>query len=477
MTGLAIGAGVVIGVWLGWPGILIVAGAAVVLALIRHRGGFPIVVVGVAVLASGIGALRHTEIDMPPTPAWIDTADSFVGKVTSAPARRTKSQSMTIRLERVGFDGDYVASDDSLCAVMPPQPRVQLGDTIRFSGSASPVIDEPPGFRNYLAQRGCVGSVFARSVVVEETGSGLRRTMAIARDDVTARLQALAPGDAGVLMSGLVTGDDRAFSADRRDAFVITGTTHITAISGSNFATFVTLLVAAGTLGGWGRNRAWLAVIVVVVWGYAIFVGGNAPAIRAAIAATATVLAITVGRRPDVTTLVLLSGALMALIRPAYTHELAFQLSLAASLGISIATPVETEGRLGWLRAGIVGSVMAQVATLPFLLPISGSVPLLSIPANIAIGPFVNAAFPAALVASAGAYLFGWAVMVAKIIAIPARVLCQAIIGIVDGLASLGGSLSLGVVSPPVLGIVSIACFVMLLVNSDDVERWRRKVG
>ena len=475
MSGMAIGAGLLLGLWLSWPAVVLSGAIAALIALVRHHARAPIALIALTMVAAGLGAWRHEDLVTPVAPAWVDTADQFVGTVMSAPARRPKSQTFTLRTSEVEQGSALAPAEATLCVVLSPTPVVQLGDTITFSGQASPLMDEPPGFQRYLAQRGCAATVFGRSATVLTTGSGLLRTMAIARDTVTLRLQSLVTGDAGVLMSGLVTGDDRAFSADRRDAFVITGTTHITAISGSNFATFVSLLVAAGGLGGWGRSKGWLALIVIVVWAYAVFVGANPPAVRAAIAATATVLAVTVGRRPDVTTLVLLSGALMAMIRPAYVHELSFQLSLAASLGIAVSVPVAAEGKLVWLRSGVVGSTMAQVATLPFLLPLSGVVPLLSIPANVAIGPLVNFAFVASLAATAGAFLLGWVGWLAWLIAQPARWLCEGIIFIVDRFAALGGGITLGRVSVGVAMLVAAACIASLVANSDDVKRWSNK--
>src|SRR3712207_7452256 len=48
------------------------------------------------------------------------------------------------------------------------------------------------------------------------------------------------------LLAGLVTGDDAALSPARQESFLETGTTHLTAVSGSNLAI---LLVIAASLG------------------------------------------------------------------------------------------------------------------------------------------------------------------------------------------------------------------------------------
>ena len=70
-----------------------------------------------------------------------------------------------------------------------------------------------------------------------------------------------APGDAGVLLSGFVTGDDRALTAARRDAFLRTSTVHLTAVSGANLALLVAVIAGTGSAFGVGKrfDALWLA--------------------------------------------------------------------------------------------------------------------------------------------------------------------------------------------------------------------------
>ena len=66
-----------------------------------------------------------------------------------------------------------------------------------------------------------------------DSSSSMQRAVADLRTGLGTVLRRSAPGDAGVLLSGLVTGDDDGFSPERKNAFVQTGTTHLTAVSGS----------------------------------------------------------------------------------------------------------------------------------------------------------------------------------------------------------------------------------------------------
>jgi len=74
------------------------------------------------------------------------------------------------------------------------------------------------------------------------------------------------PGDAGVLLSGLVIGDDDAMSFETREQFYNLGMSHITAVSGSNLALLTWLLLRA-----WSGRRP-------------IVVGGTGLYLRAALA-------------------------------------------------------------------------------------------------------------------------------------------------------------------------------------------------
>jgi competence protein ComEC len=267
--------------------------------------------------------------------------------------------------------------------------------------------------------------------------------------------------------------DDDALSPDTQDAFVETGTTHITAVSGSNFTTLLVAFVAAGRATGWRRRLPWLLLVVVAVWAYAAFVGLNPPATRAALVATGASLALLVGRRPEIVTLIVVAAGLMIAINPAQVWSLSFQLSLAASLAIAaVAAVPEAGGARAWLAAAILATLVAQVATLPILLPISGGVSAMSLPANLAIGPLVALAFP--LSATAGVLGAVWPPLGATI-AVPARLTCEAIVGIVAWSAARGGTVGIGDLPPRSLLVVSLLVAGACLAASRDGQRtWRR---
>jgi competence protein ComEC len=473
MTGIFAGLALVFAAAGGW---IVAAGiglAAVAALLVAPRPTLRLVPAVVVVAAALLGAARAVpRPDAAPLP-WADGVEAVRGTVTAAPVRSGLSQRFVVRVAEAEVEKRWLSADALLCVVAQPEPVVGDGDRLWLAGGATRIDDVETRFRPVMRSRGCGASMYARSVAIDERGLGWRRAMAEARDGLSGVLERLAPGDIEALMSGLVTGDDDALSPDTQDAFVETGTTHITAVSGSNFTTLLVAFVAAGRATGWRRRLPWLLLVVVAVWAYAAFVGLNPPATRAALVATGASLALLVGRRPEIVTLIVVAAGLMIAINPAQVWSLSFQLSLAASLAIAaVAAVPEAGGARAWLAAAILATLVAQVATLPILLPISGGVSAMSLPANLAIGPLVALAFP--LSATAGLLGAVWPPLGATI-AVPARLTCEAIVGIVAWSAARGGTVGIGDLPPRSLLVVSLLVAGACLAASRDGQRtWRR---
>ncbi|MCC6314261.1 MAG: ComEC/Rec2 family competence protein, partial [Thermomicrobiales bacterium] len=126
-----------------------------------------------------------------------------------------------------------------------------------------------------------------------------------------------------------------------------------------------------------------------------------------------------------------------------------------------------------WVSGVAAATMAAQAATLPFLLPIHERISLSGLPANISIGPLGTIAFPASAAAGGGAML--WRPL-GEALAVPARLSCTAIIGVVDWLAGWrGGVLPVGEATPPTLALVSLFALAACVAVSRDGRRLRRQ--
>jgi competence protein ComEC len=153
-----------------------------------------------------------------------------------------------------------------------------------------------------------------------------------------------------------------------------------------------------------GRWRRSLVIVgVVLVWGYAMFVGLPPPTFRAALLATMAAGARMSGRPVDFVSLTLLAVPLQIAIRPEDAYSVSFHLSVAASFGLAagFSRYPRIEQRHG-LAELLTATAFAQLATLPIIIGVFGTAPLLSLPANIAAIPFAGFAFAVGLVGSLG---------------------------------------------------------------------------
>lgn len=455
MTGIAAGAGALTGAALGWWGAAAVAAAAMAYLLAAGRDRIVVAVCLIAVVAAVAGAWRSTA-RVAPTGSGVVVDLRDPGTVAAAPIIAGQRQHLVVAF---GDSDDRGGVARRVCVTAGVFPQVGVGDKVRVRGGLREARDVALAHRAFLASRGCGSSMFAESMTVIESRSSLARGLADVRSRLGEALRLAAPGDAGVLLSGLVTGDDAGFSRARQEAFNSTGTTHLTAVSGSNLALVAGMLAAIGGATVGRRRAGWQIVTVGGVWAYAAISGAEAPALRAAIVASAAILAFRFGRRPDFVTLVVLAAGAMALLDPGRVESLGFRLSIAASLALALVLPtLMARGRGAGVAAVVAATAAAQIATLPFLLPVFGAVSLTSVPANIIAAPLAAVAMPLAGLAGLAGLL--WQPM-AEPLAAPAILAANALIAAVDHLGAPGAYVRVG--APPLMATIASAAMAAAL--------------
>ncbi|MCD6033715.1 MAG: ComEC/Rec2-related protein, partial [Thermomicrobiales bacterium] len=468
MTGIAAGTAALTGTALGWWGAVLVSLLAVLaLATLPRRA--PRAVCAVAVAAVVLGAWRAETLPAPAEgAALVPNAPTTV--VVTVPVVTGQRQHFAVETSV----GDGLPADGlpaRVCVSADPFPIVHLGDVLHLEGTMEVATDLSRGFQAAISARGCLASLSATSLRVIGSSPSVLRTFAGLRTRLSSVLRRSAPGDAGVLLSGLVTGDDGGFSPERKNAFLRTGTTHLTAVSGSNLALIAGILATIGSA-TLGRHRLpWQFVTIMGVWAYALISGTHPPSLRAAIVVTAAVIAFRVGRRPDFVTLILLAAGTMVVLDPRQIASLGFQLSVTASLALAfVLTGLMARFQPSRLGVVLTATVAAQLATLPVLLPTFGAVSLTSLPANMIAVPLAAIAMPlAALAAIAGLV---W-LPLGEVIAAPAVLLATALIGAVDALGAPQAYISVGLPPLPAAVVVAIAVLSVLTVIAGN-EVWGR---
>jgi ComEC/Rec2-related protein len=460
VTGIFLGLAVVLGAGAGWAG---VAGCAGLVATALLARGRQLVWTVALVPAALFGCIRVGSPEQLTTPSWSPDEVVYVGSVESGPIENGRVQRFELWTRPESMES-RIATEVKLCARAPLIPTIGFQDRLRISGHIRWLDEVDDQTAGYLRSQQCAGTIEIERATVLEKGDGVRATLDRGRCELASVLQSAVPGDSGALLTGLVTGDDDGLPADRRDDFIVTGTSHVTAVSGSNLAVIVTIFALTGGAIGFAKRSSWQIALIVALWLYVGMVGLSPPPLRAAAVATLAIGAQKLGRRPDFVTLSLFVAAIELLVRPADFDSLAYRLStisaVALVLGLAGRTP---EGWRGKLTHGIVATAVTQAATSALLVPTFGRVSLYAIPANLIIGPLCTIAFPLALMASITGLVSR---PLADAIAIPASLPAKLALDVVSFFARLpganAGSGVAGTVSPRAWILIGILSVVLL---------------
>lgn len=476
MIGAGIGAGFLAGAALGWQapaaaGILLVAWQFAV----RHSISLtPIAVIGGAIV---LGDWRGIELPELSASEGFSESTTLAGEVREYP--------------RIGGDGQVFFLDidpgphrsvpgcDGRVRVLvsaPLLPETRFGDRVWVAGSFQPVRSLEASFARFLGSECAAGLLAAYAHGIESRDDGWGQRLFAVTSWLDRLIVRVSPGDKGALLSGLVTGRDDALSDERKQAFRNSGTSHITAVSGSNLALLVTIGTISGRFLGLRRRWSWQIGLIAVLWTYALLTGLNLPVGRAALVATGAVCAGLIGRRADILTLLMLGGAAMVAVEPVILWSLSFQLSMAAS--VALAAVFDDE----WLRApfGLVSALLttniaAQLATLPIVVGAFGQLPLLALPANLLVAPLAQMAFMlavgAGLLAAAGEAVW-WVSPIGELLAACAAVPAGLILVIVDTVGGVEGATVPARAGPRGIGLLAAASATAICLLSPDGQRW-----
>jgi len=195
------------------------------------------------------------------------------------------------------------------------------------------------------------------------------------------------------LLPGLVDGDVSGLDPALADDFKTSGLSHLTAVSGTNVAIVagaVLLLLRALTVGP--RASAMLAGAAIA--GFVVLARPSPSVLRAAVMGGLALLALATGRPRSALPALGSTVLVLMFVSPSLARDPGFALSVLATAGLILLGP-------GWsaaLRARRVPPGLAEalavpaaatVATAPVIAAISGTVSLVSIPANLLAEPAV----------------------------------------------------------------------------------------
>lgn len=382
MTAILGSAAFVVGLVVGWPAPYAMACVAMVAVMLRRERWL---VLAVVVACAAAGDQRGSALMSRPV---------FDGSVGGPQAGTVAGYA-----RRYGESQRFVMTVNGTDVCTTAEGRLSLGrgDVMEFDGVVRPRSAESPDRLPALLQLGCGGSVFAANVRVVERGDGPRRWIDDQRRNLVDWFSATVPGNEGVLLAGLVVGDDSDLSFDAKEDFLALGMSHITAVSGSNLALLTFLLLRPGA-----KRRAWAieGFLLSGLWFYVLLAGAGPSTIRAGLTATLAVVAMRSGRKPELLSIACLVAAGQVGVEPHLIDNLAYRLSTIAML-VMISTLAGRPGEriVDKYVSLVLCTTAIQLATLTFV-PQRDQAILAGIVANVLTAPLVALAFGFALAAS-----------------------------------------------------------------------------
>jgi competence protein ComEC len=383
-------------------GFALAAMSAVLLAAFLVRRWRWIVLAALVGLVLGTGATmaRHSVVTATELASLTSSRVSAEVELSVSddphPARsRTPAWVLPARLLSVG-QGLHVdarvlvlASDDGWRSLLPGQrvrAIVRFGQTrggdlkaAVLSTSEPPVLLGPPPWAQRAAAR---------------LRSGLQRACEPLDD---------RPGG---LLPGLVVGDTSRLPAGLDQQFRDVGLTHLTAVSGSNVAIVVGLVLFAAR---WCRvgPRGTALIALLAIAGFVILVRPSPSVLRAAAMGGVGLLALASGRPRAALPALAATITVLVVVDPELAGDAGFALSVLATGGLLLLAPrmrdaLRRKGVPAGFAEALAVPASAQIACAPVIAGLSGSVSAVAVPANLLAVPAIA---PATLTGVAAAAL------------------------------------------------------------------------
>jgi len=227
-------------------------------------------------------------------------------------------------------------------------------------------------------------------------------------------------GDGAVLLPGLAIGDTSEVPDDLDLAMKQSALSHLTAVSGANCAIVVGLILGLGGILRWPR---WVrvAVALAALGFFVVLVTPEPSVIRAAIMATAVLLATQLGRPVHGLPVLALAVIGIIVLDPWIARQYGFVLSVLATAALLVlAGPIAD--RLSAIMPPAMAlwvavPLAAQLACQPVLILLQPEVPVWGVVANILAAPAAPVATVVGMIACVVAPVIPWLATVVAAIA------------------------------------------------------------
>ena len=359
-------------------------------------GTRPVALGALLLIAAALGMARYhttaTASALNPLEPYLAQSVAMRGWVASEPLRSERSTRVKIRAEALWLDDGWRPASGQVWVTLPPRFPAQYGMVWELSGRLEGLASlNSPSYQRYLERRGAQALLAFPQVEFLPGARGMPFLRALygVKERLLRVMAEILPQPHAPLLQGILLGARAGIPATLRQAFDLSGTTHLIAISGFNM-TIVAIMLESVTRRFFGRRSLWLSMGGVAL--YTVLVGANPAVVRAAVMAVLLLFAATLGRDRDPWSALSLAAVAMTAWDPNILWDVGFQLSVAATAGLLVLSD-PLHARLRWLPyplpAIVAPTLAAQLFVLPLLLFVFGRVSPFFLISNVLAIPLI----------------------------------------------------------------------------------------
>ena len=316
----------------------------------------------------------------------------LTGTIIYEPEIRDVTQKLKVRV-----------NDSFVLVTASRYPEYHYLDIIRLNGKLkTPAIFDEFNYKDYLMKDGIYSVMNFSSIEIiggqsnPSIFSSWQKGLFTIKKTLLESIGAVFSPPESFIMEGIVFGNDKNTPQDLKDAFTVTGLSHVTAVSGSNMVILIEMAVFLLLALGFWRQQA-LVVALFFIWFYIALIGFPVSAIRAVIMGSVLLVAQILGRQNAGARVLVLAATLMIIQNPfLLRYDVSFQLSFLASLGIIYGKPfidyyikkITKERFTFWVDI-ISVTLASQFFTLPVIMYNFGRLSLVAPITNILVLPII----------------------------------------------------------------------------------------
>lgn len=358
--------------------------------LIYHSGWHPVVFMALLIIVGGFYYLvddyRYFE-----NLSMVGSSGEFKGVIVSDPKHNDNSQLFYLKAEK-----DSTNPNVKILVKTDLSPEYYYGDELIISGKIERPSDDYYG--KYLAKEKVHGVATNPQIKKMASGKGnaILATLFKIKNGIRESFKKVLGYKQAAFLSGVILGITDDFSKELLNEFSLSGTRHLTAISGMNM-TMITILLLALFSYLMPRKYAFILSSMAIA-AFTAMIGFELSAFRAAIMGFISGASRTIVGRPyAVYNAIALTAIIMILINPkVLVFDVGFELSFLAVVAIVYLAPAlqlmlnisKDKGLLNWKEL-LTMTAAAQMATAPILITQFHNFSLVSCLANVLVLPAI----------------------------------------------------------------------------------------